>query len=149
MEHAKFEIDIATQPLRSVSEKFMQWKPVAGIQLLSYQQKTTSHFAVRGTPYVCEVERVQDFTVAGKARATVQSVPTGPKDGKAYWAVSVFRPEWDTALAANGDLGIGEGVQQKASETGLFGMDYVDGFEVFLGKLDELAKLMVRGDEST
>jgi len=143
--NVNFLLETALKPFST--GKFISWLPVAGIQVLSFQQKITSQFLLIDTPYTCDVDRFQNFNLTPKAPKTSQSIGTYARDGQFQWSISVHQPEWDTLLALNAELGIGEGVKLKVDERALFGWDGGDAYELLLEKLDQLAKLTVRGAE--
>jgi len=105
-------------------------------------------FLVIDTPYICDVDRFQGFNLAPKASKLNQSIDNYVRDGQIQWSVSVHQPEWDTLLASNAELGIGEGVKAKVDEQALFGWNDGYAYELLLEKLDKLAKLTACAEES-
>ena len=88
-------------PLEPTGHKMFQWKKEfpGVIRPKSFEQKTSYKYRlVHNYDYVFEIAR---YDVYGDPKDEVTPVHTS-------WAASLYNREWDSTLASNSDLGIGQ-----------------------------------------
>lgn len=91
---------ISAGPLKPTGRKMFQWKDFAGaMRPKSFEQKTSYKYRlVHNNDYVFEIAR---YDVYGNPRDEDTPVHTS-------WAAILYNREWDSTLAGNSELGIGQ-----------------------------------------
>jgi hypothetical protein len=129
---------------------FVRFAPYAGVKTL--RQLTSYKFLLKNSGYTLELTRFQDRVYTPRIHSN------GDPECAVYeprWSVEVYHSEWDSNLAANERLAVGETVGWSNDVKKWFPEDDNDdlgqvkgerGFEQLIAKLRLVAKQVLRSD---
>lgn len=93
-------LDASLARAQRSDKKFVRWNPYAPVKTL--QQRTSYAFALKNSNYTLELTRFQDRVFSGKAGGVESEVY------ESRWGLEVYHSVWETLLASNEHLPVGE-----------------------------------------
>lgn len=135
------KLPTTTSPHQEINGPFVDYQPRAGLIVQAVEQRQSWMYNVKNSPFVCEVAKIQEFTLVDFRSGRPNQSMNMLLPGSPRWLVSVFSPEWDVAFADNASLATGESAKWDLDVPKLV----PGGLEGFVTALDNVRQV-VRGE---
>lgn len=141
---AKVQLDPAVAFDWTTDKCFVLYNPFRQPKFI--RQETRYRYNLLDTDCTFELSRYQDRSYPVRQSLLAQPVPTVIEP---CWSLNVFRPDWDTTLARNQKLAIGDKVDWEDDLQNWFPEEFgsgavagADGFEQLVNKLTQIESIV-------